>query len=195
MSRNLSGLFLLVVGPSGVGKGTAVSMLKERHPHWVFPVSATTRSPRPGEKDGETYHFLSPQDFDTKIENDEFLEWAWVHEKHKYGVLKSEVFAPLENGEVILREVDIQGFLSLRDQIPRENFLSFFLFPPSFEVLKQRIIERAPISAEELQDRFESMERELEQGKECDVHIYTVDGDVDLPVRKIETVLTEKGYL
>jgi hypothetical protein len=81
MSNFFRGTLALVVGPSGVGKGTTVSLLKKRHPEWIFPVSATTRPPRPKEKEGETYHFFSPETFDKKITDGEFLEWAWVHKK------------------------------------------------------------------------------------------------------------------
>jgi guanylate kinase len=130
MSNFFRGTLALVVGPSGVGKGTTVSLLKKRHPEWIFPVSATTRPPRPKEKEGETYHFFSPETFDKKITDGEFLEWAWVHKKHKYGMLRSEIFPPLQNGKVVLREVDIQGFLDARKIVPEKSLVSFFYFLP-----------------------------------------------------------------
>jgi len=189
MSNTFSGLFLLIVGPSGVGKGTTISLLKKRHPTWYFPISATTRRARPHERDGETYHFLSMDAFDEKIRRGEFLEWAWVHGKHKYGVLRSEVFPPLKQGKLVVREVDIQGFLEIQKHIPKKNLLSFFLLPPPWKVLEKRIRSRAPISESELQKRKESMEKEVQKAKACDVHIQTEDGNIDLPAQEIENYL------
>jgi len=189
MSNTFSGLFLLVVGPSGVGKGTAISLLKERHPEWIFPVSATTRTPRPGEADGATYHFFSQEEFQQKIIQGDFVEWACVHGEHFYGTLKSEIFPALEAGKIVLREVDFQGFLSIRETVPHKNLITFFLLPPPREVLIQRIRERAPISDAELESRLKSMEKELLAAPECDFCIQTTDGDPDLPVREIEKMV------
>lgn len=186
MSNTFSGILILVVGPSGVGKGTTISLLKERHPEWVFPVSATTRSPRPGEKEGETYHFFSAEEFEQKIENNEFIEWAWVHGKQKYGMLKSEIFPPLQEGKIVLREVDIQGFFDARKIVPSDSLVSFFLLPPSKETLIKRIQSRAPISENELKNRLKSMKREMEYASECDYEVQTVDGKPLLPVEYIE---------
>lgn len=195
MSSIFSGLLLLIVGPSGVGKGTAISLLKERHKNWIFPVSATTRPPRPNEKDGETYHFLTMEDFNKKIEDGAFLEWAWVHGKQKYGMLKSEVFEPLRNGKIVLREVDIQGFFELKKQISSKNLLSFFLLPPPWEVLEKRIQDRAPISAEELAKRKESMKKEMKGAEECDYQIQTFDEQIYRPVKYIENILHQKNWI
>ena len=186
MSNTFSGFFLLLVGPSGVGKGTTIDILKKRHSDWIFPVSATTRAPRPGEYDGATYHFFSREAFQQKIDRGDFVEWACVHGDHFYGTLKSEIFPALEAGKIVLREVDFQGFLSIRKTVPSENLLSFFLLPPPREVLIRRIRERAPISDAELESRLQSMEKELLAAPECDIRIQTTDGDPELPVREIE---------
>ena len=191
MSSIFTGRLLLVVGPSGVGKGTTLSFLKKRHLDWIFPVSATTRSPRPGEIEGETYHFFSMEEFNEKIENADFIEWAWVHGKQKYGMLKSEIFPFLEKGDLVIREVDIQGFLDAREIVPAENLTSIFLLPPPREVLIQRIMARAPISNEELEERLKSMEHEMESGKECDFQIQTIDGNVGHPAEEIERIVSE----
>jgi guanylate kinase len=189
MSHIFSGKIFLIVGPSGVGKGTALLWLKRRHPEWIFPISATTRNPRPKEKDGETYHFFSHEVFDQKIENKEFIEWAWVHGKQKYGMLKSEIFPFLSAGKVLLREVDIQGFLTARNIIPKQNICSIFLRPPSQNVLIQRIKKRAPITPKELKKRLESMKNEMHYAKECDYQIQTVDGRKVFTAQEIQKII------
>ncbi len=189
MSSTFSGVLFLIVGPSGVGKGTAITLLKDRHPEWVFPVSATTRSPRPSEVEGETYHFFSMEDFNNKIQEEKFIEWAWVHEKHKYGMLRSEIFPPLSEGRVVLREVDIQGFLEAQDKVPPENLCSIFLLPPAQEDLVRRIKSRAPISDEELERRLQSMEKEMSYANECHYRIQTVEGNFEYPADEIENIV------
>ncbi len=189
MSNKLSGSFLLVIGPSGVGKGTTLDLLRKCHSEWIFPVSATTRAPRPGEIDGTTYHFFSREDFQKKMEKGDFVEWACVHGDHFYGTLKSEIFPALESGKIVVREVDFQGFLSIREIIPRENLITVFLLPPPRETLIRRIRERAPISDAELENRLKSMEKELLVVTECDFSIQTTDGDPEFPVREIEKIV------
>lgn len=189
MSSNFSGVFILIIGPSGVGKGTVINILRERHPEWIFPISATTRAPRPGETAGKTYHFLTGEEFKKRKKNGEFLESAWVHGKNQYGVLKSEVIPFLEQGKVILREVDVQGFLEIRKVIPAHHLLSLFLLPPSWELLSKRIRSRAPITEEELQRRFESMKKEMEIAPECDFEIQTEDGNPLFCTERIEEIV------
>lgn len=192
MSNTFSGILLLIIGPSGVGKGTVISMLRKQHPDWQFAISATTRPPRPGEQDGETYHFLSTEAFEEKKAKEEFLEWAVVHKDYQYGTLQSEILPYLAAGKTVLREVDIQGFLSIREKIPTENVLSFFFLPPPEEILRKRILERAPISEEVLDKRMESLKKEVEGAVLCDIEVQTQDGVLDYPMGVIQSALEEK---
>ena len=175
----MSSKFILVIGPSGVGKGTMLQLLRERHPEVVFPISATTRDPRPGEKEGETYYFISKEDFESKIEENEFLEYACVHGKNYYGTLKKQIVDALDEGKTVVREIDYQGYLSVlkTDLAPRVK--SIFILPPSIERLKERIRDRAPISEEELDARMESLQKEIAVAEECDVQLPLIDGDIE----------------
>lgn len=104
----MRGKFVMIVGPTGSGKGTLLAHLREVMPWVVFPISCTTRPPRPGEQEGVTYHFLTDDVFQQKAMNGEFLEWVYTDGK-RYGTLKSEILPALEAGQTVIREVDIKG--------------------------------------------------------------------------------------
>ncbi|MBI5414544.1 guanylate kinase [Candidatus Peregrinibacteria bacterium] len=183
----------LIIGPSGVGKGTTVDFLKKNYSQtFVFPVSATTRPPRPGEKEGETYYFLSEEDFRSRIKNDEFLEWAEVHNSYLYGTLKKPIFDAIRDGKNVVRELDIQGFESVQKILPRDEYVSIFLLPPSLEVLERRIRERSPLSDAEVEKRMESAKIELEKSKECHYLVQTVDRDVPGTLRDVLNILKKE---
>lgn len=196
MSSTPAKLFL-ILGPSGVGKGTIINLLREKYPgSFVFPPSATTRLPRPGEKDGETYHFLKRKEFEQKIAEDAFLEWAIVHEENYYGTLKKPIFDALKSGKNVIRELDIQGFESIEDVLERDEFVSIFLLPPSLDVLEERIRARSPLSDTEVAERMRSAERELEKSKACHYRVEAKDGDIEGTFGEVEAiVLKELGYI
>jgi Guanylate kinase len=192
MSSSSSGRLLLIVGPSGVGKGTTVNILRERHPEWIFPVSTTTRQPRPGEVDGVDYHFLTPQEFDARIAEDAFLEWAWVHGKERYGHLRSSIEPHLQAGKTVVRDIDIQGCEQIQQKLPPELVVSFFLLPPPREVLIERIRKRAPIDDAELERRLQSMQMEVERGRQVCPHlIQTKNNSMEYPPNEIERILAQ----
>ena len=167
-------------GPSGVGKGTLIGMLHETHPEWKFPPSCTTRDPRPGEIDGETYYFISQDEFLEKIEQDAFLEWAEVHHENWYGTLKKPLLDPIEGGEIVIREFDVQGFSAAREKLNRSDFVSIFLKPSGgVGELAHRIRDRAPISDRDLALRMESMKAEFAQAKLYDYEISVEDGNFE----------------
>lgn len=118
------GNLFVISGPSGAGKGTLISRLVERNPQTWVSVSATTRSPRPGEVDGKDYHFLSEEEFEQILEEDGFLEHALVHGKH-YGTLKRYVDEHIAQGDQVILEVDVQGARQVkRIMLMRTIFLS-----------------------------------------------------------------------
>lgn len=178
------GKFILIIGPSGVGKGTMVNLLKERRKDIVFPVSATTRQKRPGEREGDQYFFLTEKEFKEKIANAEFLEYACVHSENYYGILKEQVFDHIENGKIVVREVDYQGFLQVRENYPYKSLKSIFFMPPSIDVLKDRIRSRAPISEHELEERMKSIQKEMEVADLCDYEFISIDGDIEASFQK-----------
>jgi guanylate kinase len=188
----MSSRFILIIGPSGSGKGTLLEILKEKHPEIFFPISATTRKPRPNENNGETYYFLTKEDFLKKRKNNEFLEYAEVHGGNFYGTLKTPILQALTEGKIVVREIDYQGFLSISKIIPKKELQSIFILPPSLEILKERIKDRAPISAKELDARMESLKKEMHIAKQCDIQIHTIDNDIEGSYKIFEDAIFQK---
>ena len=195
--QNKLGKLFLILGPSGVGKGTIIRRIREKYAdYFVFPISVTTREPRPGEEPGETYYFLSKDEFQRKIENHEFLEWAIVHEENYYGTLKQPIFDALDAGKNVIRELDIQGFESIATELPYDEFVSIFLLPPSLEILQERIKNRSPLSDAEIRDRMKSAATELGKSEKCHYRVQTVDKDVEGTFADVEKIILrelEKG--
>ena len=148
----------VITGPSGVGKGTLISKLLERVPDLELSVSATTREPRAGEVDGRDYHFLTPEEFDTRIEREDFLEFA-TYSGHRYGTLRSEVRKRLERGRSVVLEIEVQGARQVRAAM-RES-VQAFIAPPDPGVLRERLESRGADTAEAIDARLEVAEQEL----------------------------------
>ena len=121
------GKIFLILGPSGSGKGTVMAYLHQEFKDAVFPISCTTRSPRPGEHDGDVYYFLNRDEFQKKIDAGEFLEWAKVHNDNMYGTLKKPILDALAAGKIVIREVDMQGVESIVKLLPRDQVVSILL--------------------------------------------------------------------
>ena len=155
----------VVSGPSGAGKGTLVARARSRRPQLSVTVSATTRSPREGEVDGTSYYFLSEDEFDRKIEEDDFLEWAHVH-GHRYGTLKSEVERLFSEGCSVILEIDVQGALAVRHKRP--DAVLIFVVPPSMEVLEQRLRDRGTEDEESVKLRLSNAVIEMSLAGEYD---------------------------
>jgi len=148
----------VITGPSGVGKGTLISKLLERVPGLELSVSATTREPRPGEVDGRDYHFLSPEEFDRRIEREDFLEFA-TYSGNRYGTLRSEVRKRLDGGHSVVLEIEVQGARQVRAAM-RES-IQVFIAPPDPGVLRERLESRGTDSATAIDARLEVAEQEL----------------------------------
>lgn len=189
----LNGKLFLIVGPSGSGKSSVLTELKSQHTEYTYPLSATTRDMREGEKEGEIYHFYTKEDFEKGIENGDFLEHAVVHQDNYYGLIKAPVMESLEKGETVVREVDIQGFDSIRDEIPTENLITIFISVPNKQELIDRIINRAAISDDELNKRLESMHRELIKSRECDYLVENKQGELEKTVEKVSEIIKNES--
>lgn len=174
----------VVSGPSGVGKGTLVSLVREQRSDLGLTVSATTRQPRPGEVDGVSYHFLTNDDFDRRVEAGEFLEWANVH-GNRYGTLASEVDRNLSAGKSVILEIDVQGALNVRKVFP--DAVLVFIEPPSMEVLEQRLRGRETESEESLRLRLADAAGELELAPRYDERI--VNDDLERATSELLRVL------
>ena len=171
------GLLVVVSGPSGAGKGTICQALLEKTP-LAYSVSATTRKPRAGEVDGESYYFLSVEAFEEMIEKDELLEWAKVYDNY-YGTPLKKVEEKLAAGEDILLEIDTQGAMKVREKFPEGVYI--FILPPSLAELERRIRGRDTETEDVLQKRVAAAIDEIEAGK-CYKYVVTndeVDGAVD----------------
>ncbi len=148
----------VIVGPAGVGKGTLVRMLRDRMPQLSLSVSATTRSPRPGEQDGVHYHFLTREEFGRRVEHGEFVEHA-EYAGHRYGTLRSELEQRLAAGESIVLEIELQGARQVRETLP--DAVGVFIAPPSREALRTRLVGRGTDSPEQVRARLAAAEQEL----------------------------------
>ena len=171
------GLLVVISGPSGAGKGTICQALLEKTP-LAYSVSATTRKPRAGEVDGESYYFLSVEAFEEMIEKDELLEWAKVYDNY-YGTPLKKVEEKLAAGEDILLEIDTQGAMKVREKFPEGVYI--FILPPSLVELERRIRGRDTETEDVLQKRLAAAIDEIEAGK-CYKYVVTndeVDGAVD----------------
>lgn len=184
-----AGKLFLILGPSGSGKGTVINYLRKEFPKAIFPLSCTTRPPRPGERDGDVYHFLKKEDFQKKIDDGEFLEWAVVHHNHRYGTLKKPILNALAAGEVVIREVDIQGVRSIRRLLPKEQVVSIFITAPSWENLKHRILKRSALPQAELEQREKSFHREMEFAKDCDYVVLSEEGKIEEYCKKVSEII------
>ena len=199
MSENLTGKLFIISGPSGVGKGTVIAALKSHFPQFVFPISCTTRVMRPGEKDGETYHFISEERFAQSVAAGEFLETAVVHGKDSYGTLKRSIVDALKDGKVVIREVDLAGFLQIKKQtsvIPSENLFSIFLEPSNPEKFQQQLTEqinmRGKLSDEEMERRMKSAMNEMAHAGEYNVRVPSYERQVEKLVNDVEKVIRDE---
>jgi len=163
----------VLAGPTAVGKGTVSADVRARYPEVWLSVSATTRSPRPGEKDGVHYHFVSEADFDELVADGQLLEWAVVHGRHRYGTPRRPVEAALAAGKPALLEIDLQGARQVRLAMPEARFV--FLAPPSFEELVRRLVGRGTETPEERERRLTTAHVELAAEKEFDVTVVNDD--------------------
>jgi guanylate kinase len=175
-----------------VGKGTVEARLRELHPDIWVSVSATTRNPRPGEVDGETYLFVSEDEFASMQRNDEFLETALVHNMAHYGTPLQPVLDHLEAGVPTILEIDLQGARRVRERAPELGLdvLSVFLAPPSFDDLITRLAARGTETEEQRVKRLETARVELAAEKEFDVVI--VNDTVDNAANRLWDVIAKE---
>ena len=184
MSAQQPGKLIVITGPSGVGKGTLVKLLLQRHPQLRVSTSATTRQPRLGERDGVDYYFLSQSDFETAIHNQELLEWA-EYAGNYYGTPKAEVIEQIEAGNYILLEIELAGARAIANIFPAAKLI--FILPPSITDLEQRIRARGTNSEESIIKRLEIARQEIAAKNEFDFKI--VNDDLEQAIAQLETAI------
>jgi guanylate kinase len=177
----------VITGPSGVGKGTLIRALFDRIPSLELSVSATTRTPRPGEQDGAHYHFLTPEEFDRRVAAGEFVEWA-EYSGNRYGTLRSELDARLEEGIPVVLEIEVQGARQVREKMPEA--VQVFIAPPSRETLRTRLVGRGTDNPDQVQRRLETADAELAAQPEF-THVVVNDRLEDAVEALVSVVETE----
>ncbi|MBQ9072590.1 MAG: guanylate kinase [Bacilli bacterium] len=180
------GLLIVISGPSGAGKGTIVNRLVEDMKDTKISISMTSRAPRGKEVDGVEYYFVSKEEFEERIANDEFLEYAVVHNNQYYGTPKAKIDEDLSKGKNVILEIDIQGALKVKEKVSEALFI--FIMPPSMEELKNRLIKRNTETKDKILERFKTAYNEI---NEFTKYNYVVVNDrVEKAVDKVKSIIT-----
>lgn len=179
------GLLVVLSGPSGVGKGTVCSLLRQRMPELVYSVSATTRMPRMGEQDGVNYFFKTKEQFKDMIVRDALLEYA-EYVGNYYGTPRDFVERTLDSGKDVILEIEVQGALKVKEKFPEGIFI--FLLPPSLDVLKERIIGRGTESEELIRSRMSVAAEEMNLLQHYDYAV--VNDEIEAACYRIESIVT-----
>ena len=185
MQEQSRGVLFVLSGPSGVGKGTLnAKLFAEFDDQIAFSVSATTRAPREGEIDGKHYFFISRQEFENRIANNDFLEHA-EFAGNCYGTPVSYVNSLLEQGKNVILEIDVQGAMQVRSRMPES--ISVFILPPSFEELENRLRGRGTETEEKIQMRLGAARREMEYAPQYNYQIVN-GGDLEAAYQELRGV-------
>ncbi len=182
---NEEGKLLVISGPSGAGKSTVISRVMANDPNIVFSVSATTRQPRNGEKDGTDYYFITKPQFENMIEQGQLLEYAQYVENY-YGTPKQTVLESLANGQDVLFDIEVQGALQVKKAYPRAILI--FLIPSSFDEIERRLRGRGTDSEEKIARRIETARRECRFIENYDYIV--LNDDPDIAAGEIKSILT-----
>ncbi|NJM70322.1 MAG: guanylate kinase [Scytonema sp. RU_4_4] len=178
------GKLIILTGPSGVGKGTLMRSLLQRHPQLHYSVSVTTRSPRPGEMNGKDYYFVSRREFEQLVAAGELLEWAEFAGNY-YGTPREAVMNQVRSGKRVVLEIELKGARQIRASYP--GALSIFILPPSMSELEKRIRGRAQDSDEAIARRLRHAQEEISAADEFDIQI--VNDDFENALNSIEAAV------
>lgn len=188
-----SGLLVVVSGPAGVGKGTVVSRARKKNKNIVYSVSATSRKPRPSEKDGTNYYFVSRERFKEMIRKQELVEWV-EYCGNFYGTPRAYVEEQLKKGRIVLLEIEVKGASNIKKQYP--ECVSIFIAPPDLDELKKRITNRGTEPPDVIEERMRRAEKEMEHISEYDYVVIndTVDNSSNrlLEILEIELEAANK---
>jgi len=182
--RQGAGLVFVISAPSGTGKTTLLKRVMEALPDLRFSVSYTTRSPRANEREGEDYHFISPERFQEMVEREEFLEWAEVVE-NRYGTAKGSIERLRKEGFDVLLDIDTQGAKKLKEKL--DHSILIFILPPSYETLQKRLFTRGLDSAEVMRNRLANARTEIEEA--CRYHYLIVNERIEVAVETLKAII------
>ena len=185
-SDDFTPLVVVISGPSGVGKDVLIEGMAGRGLDYHFTVTATTRDPRPGEREGINHHFLSVAEFQQAIEDDELLEWARVYGNY-YGVPKQQVRDALSQGKHVIIRVDVQGALRIKE-LASEAFM-IFVHPPSMEVLQRRLERRGVNSEADIATRLNAAADEINQSKAFDRQVVNQEDQLEAAVDEVISIV------
>lgn len=178
MSSDWKGKFIIVIGPSGSGKSTLIANVKKTFPNFYYPITSTTRKMRPGEKDGSPYNFLTREEFEKKIKENAFIEWA-EYSGNLYGTPKSGIMEAIKEGKFSLKEVEVQGARILKKIFSPSNLSVIYIDAGPWDLLKERIIKRTHIEEYELENRRKRYEDERTFIPEADYVVSNYDGGLE----------------
>jgi len=188
------GILFVVSAPSGAGKSTLLYALRQT-PDFVYSVSCTTRAPRPGEIDGEDYHFVSTEEFQRRLAAGDFLEHAYVHGNY-YGTMRGAVIEQLRAGVDVLIDIDVQGARQIRDDANQEirtSIADIFIMPPSLEELRRRLTKRGTETPEQIETRLHNAAAEMEVWR--DYRYTIISGSVEEDLQKFRAIMRAERYL
>jgi guanylate kinase len=189
-----TGILFVISAPSGAGKTTLCTALRQK-PDFVWSVSCTTRPPRPGEIEGEDYHFLTREEFGRRLDGGEFLEHAEVH-GNRYGTLKAPVLENLRNGIDVLLDIDTRGAANIRacgDAMIMRALADVFIMPPDLEELRRRLMRRGTETEEQVEMRLRNAAAEMECWRD---YRYTIlSGSMEENIEKFRAVMRAERYL
>ena len=183
----MKGKLVIISAPSGAGKTTIVKHLLNSDLNLEFSVSATTRSPRDGEREGEDYYFFSIEEFRKRVIADEFVEWEEVYKDHFYGTLKSEIERIREKGSHVIFDVDARGGINLKNKFANQA-VALFIMPPSVPELEMRLINRGKDSPEKIKIRIEKAEAEMKLANQFDFVI--VNRELDRALAEVIAIIS-----
>lgn len=185
IKENEQGLLIVVSGPSGCGKSTLNQKLIDSRNDTVMSISDTTRSPRGEEKDGTDYNFISTEEFEQKIKENKYLEYAIVHSNKYYGTPIEHIDEILSKGKNIILEIDIEGARKVNEKRPDAVFI--FIMPPSMEILKKRLIGRKTETKEQVVERFKTAYKEINEVSKYNYVI--VNDDIEESLLKMNSII------
>ncbi len=185
--KGANSLFIVISGPSGVGKDTVLAKMKQSRRLLHYVVTATTRPQRSGEKNGLDYHFVSEEQFKQMIDTGQLLEWANVY-GNLYGVPKRQIQQALAQGLDVVVKIDVQGAATIKNILPQAVFI--FLMPPSLDELERRLKERKTESTEELKLRMETTRREMDSLPLFDYAVVNHQDRLDLTIAQIDAIIS-----